>query len=111
MIGIDQISGPVGIVSVMAEAGKSAKSAGAAVRSLAYFTAFLSINLAVMNMLPIPALDGGRAFLLLVKTALEKLLRRQIPEKYENWIHQIGMLLLLAFIAFVTLKDVWQLFR
>ena len=111
VIGIDQISGPVGIVSVMAEAGKSAKSAGAAVRSLAYFTAFLSINLAVMNMLPIPALDGGRAFLLVVKTLLEKLLRRPIPEKYENWIHQVGMLLLLAVIACITLKDVWQLFR
>ena len=110
-VGIDQISGPVGIVSVMAETGKSAQSVGDAVRMLAYFTAFLSINLAVMNMLPIPALDGGRAFLLLVKTALEKLLRRPIPEKYENRIHQVGLLLLLAFIACITLKDVWQLFR
>ncbi len=110
-IGIDGLSGPVGIVSVMAETGKNAASVGDAVVTLAYFTAFLSINLAVMNMLPIPALDGGRAFLLLVKTALEKLLRRPIPEKYENRIHQVGLLLVIGFIACITLKDVWQLFR
>ncbi|MBQ3072860.1 MAG: site-2 protease family protein [Oscillospiraceae bacterium] len=111
VVGVDEISGPVGIVSVMAEAGENASNALEAVHSLAYFAAFLSINLAVMNMLPIPALDGGRAFLLLVRAVPEAILRRKLPEKYENFIHQTGMVLLLAFIAWITLKDVWQLFR
>ena len=110
-IGLDAISGPVGIVSVIAETGQQAGSSSAAVRAIAYIGAFLAVNLAVMNLLPIPALDGGRAFLLLVKTVMEKLLRRPIPDRYENYIHSIGMLLLLLFIAWLTMKDVIHLFR
>lgn len=111
VIGMDALSGPVGIVSVIAETGQQAGSAADAVRAIVYIGAFLAVNLAVMNLLPIPALDGGRAFLLIVRTVLEKLLRRPIPDRYENYIHQAGMLLLMLFIAWVTLRDVLHLFR
>ena len=70
---------------------------------------FIAINLGVMNMLPFPALDGGRVFALIVTTAIEKITRRKLNPKYEGYIHAAGMILLLAFMAFITLKDVWTL--
>ena len=62
-----------------------------------------------MNMLPIPALDGGRVFLLLVTTLIEAVTRKKINPKYEGYIHAAGMVLLLAFMAFITFHDVWML--
>lgn len=59
-VSVKELSGPVGIMS---EVGTSSESASSAVRDIA-FTAWIAINLAVMNMLPIPALDGGRTFIL-----------------------------------------------
>ena len=108
---IDDMSGPVGIVSVMAETGKASESTSDALFSIAYLSAFIAINLAVMNMLPIPALDGGRVFFLLITWIVEKIIRRKIPAKYEGYIHAAGMILLLGFIAFVTLKDILKLFN
>ena len=65
-VGVKDLSGPVGIVDMMAETGQQAASVADALYSIFYFGAFIAVNLAVMNMLPIPALDGGRVFLLLV---------------------------------------------
>ena len=58
--------------------------------------AFLAVNLAVMNLLPIPALDGGRVFTLIVTTVIEKIRRKKLNPKYEAYVHAAGMLLLLA---------------
>ena len=110
MISIDDMSGPVGIVSVIAQTGEASATTADAAINIAYLGAFIAVNLAVMNMLPIPALDGGRVFFLLVTWAVEKLIRRKIDPKYEAYIHAAGMILLLAFIAFVTFKDIWRLF-
>jgi len=63
-----------------------------------------------MNMLPIPALDGGRVFFLVINELAQLVLRRKIDPKYEGYIHAAGMLLLLAFVAFVSFKDIWKLF-
>lgn len=109
LVNLDDMSGPVGIVSVIAETGESAESASAAALNIAYLAAFIAVNLAVMNLLPIPALDGGRIFFLIVTVILEKILRRKIDPKYEGYIHAAGMILLLVFIAFITFKDIWKL--
>ena len=109
-VSVDEMSGPVGIVSVIAETGEQSATKSAAAANIAYLAAFIAINLAVMNMLPIPALDGGRIFLLLVGTLFTALTKKKIPPKYEGYVHAAGMIALLAFMAFVTFKDIWKLF-
>jgi len=107
---VRDVSGPVGIVSVIADTGKGAENAGEAAINIGYLAAFIAVNLAVMNMLPIPALDGGRVFFLIVTALIERVTRRKIDPKYEGYIHAAGMILLLGLIALITLKDVWGLF-
>ena len=109
MVSVKDVSGPVGIVSVIAETGENSETAAAAALNIAYLASFIAVNLAVMNLLPIPALDGGRVFLLLVTWVLEKLLRRKINPKYEGYIHAAGLILLLGILALITVKDVWGL--
>ena len=65
-VSVNDLSGPVGIVDMMAETGEQAESVSDGLYSIFYLGAFIAVNLAVMNMLPIPALDGGRVFLLLI---------------------------------------------
>lgn len=110
LVSVKDMSGPVGIVSVIAETGEASETASAAALNIAYLGAFIAVNLAVMNMLPIPALDGGRVFFLVITWILEKLIRKKIDPKYEGYIHAAGMVLLLALIAVITLKDIWTLF-
>jgi regulator of sigma E protease len=66
-----------------------------------------TVNLAVINLLPIPGLDGGRLTFLLV----ELVFRRPVPARYENWIHAGGMVLLFGFMAFVFYNDITKFFR
>ena len=110
LVGFDQLSGTVGIVRAMAQTGEEAETAAIAAQSIAFFAAFLAINLAVMNLLPIPALDGGKVFTLLITAALEAVLHRKIDPKYEQYIHAAGMVLLLLLIALITLKDILAIF-
>jgi membrane protease YdiL (CAAX protease family) len=72
-----------------------------ALLNMLYFGAFIAINLAVMNLLPIPALDGGRVVGLLISTAVEALTRKKINPKYEGYLHGAGMLLLCALILWL----------
>lgn len=97
--GLSQLSGPVGTATVIREASD------AGLRSLILLVAYISINVGVFNLLPFPALDGGRMFFLLVGA----LLRRPIPPRYEAYINAAGMLLLLFFVGVVTLSDVLKL--
>ena len=108
-VGLKDMSGPVGIVDMMNEVGQQAESAKAAADNLLYISAFIAVNLAIMNMLPIPALDGGRVFLMIVTVIIEAVSRKKLDPKYEGYIHGAGMVLLLAFMAFVTFKDIWKL--
>ena len=109
--GLSDMSGPVGIVQQMGQAADSAESTSDAIMNLLYFGAFIAINLAVMNLLPLPALDGGRVVALLLTTAVETVLRRKINPKYEGYIHAAGMFLLLALMAIVMFKDIIFLFK
>ena len=64
-----------------------------------------------MNLLPIPALDGGRVVCLLITTAAEAVTRKKIDPKYEGYLHGAGMVLLLGLMALVMFKDIIFLFR
>ena len=82
-----------------------------ALYNILYLGAFIAINLAIMNMLPIPALDGGRIFLLLVTLVIEAITRKKLDPKYEAWIHAAGMVLLLGLMAVIMFNDIVKLFR
>ena len=109
--GLADMSGPVGIVGQMTDVAASSKTTLDAVLNLLYFGAFIAVNLAVMNLLPIPALDGGRAVALLLTTGIEAVIRKKIDPKYEGYIHAAGMILLLGLMAIIMFKDVIWLFK
>ena len=109
--GLKDLSGPVGIVQQMSVVAEASPTALDALLNMLYFGAFIAINLAVMNLLPIPALDGGRVVGLLVTTAVETLTHRKINPKYEGYLHGAGMLLLLGLMAVIMFKDIFVLFR
>ena len=108
-VGMDEMAGPVGIVDMMNDVGSQAESTADAVYSMLYFSAFIAINLAIMNMLPIPALDGGRVFLMLVTVVIEAVSRRKLDPKYEGYIHMVGMGLLLLLMVVVMYNDIVRL--
>lgn len=108
-VGVKDMSGPVGIVDLMAETGEQAESFADALYSILYLGAFIAVNLAIMNMLPIPALDGGRVFFLIVTWIIETISRKHLDPKYEGYIHAGGMALLLALMAFVMFNDITRI--
>ena len=90
------VSGPVGIAVI------TGKVVQQGIWPLAQFAALLSINLAIVNFLPIPALDGGRALFV----GIEALRRRRADPRFEAFCHQIGFITLLILVGFVTIHDV-----
>lgn len=103
---MDDMAGPVGIVNLMAETGENAASTADAVLDILYLGGFIAVNLAIMNLLPIPALDGGRIFLLIVTWIIESVTKKRLNPKYEGYIHAAGMLLLLTLMAMVMFNDI-----
>jgi regulator of sigma E protease len=95
-----QVSGPVGI------AGAVGESAKVGLASLLVIAAVISANLAVLNLAPFPALDGGR----IVVVVIEAIIRRELNPKVIQWINGIGFLLLIGLMLIVTAKDIWALF-
>ncbi|WP_313960844.1 RIP metalloprotease RseP [uncultured Parvimonas sp.] len=98
-VGVGQLSGPIGVVGAISSAASNG------IYSLLYITAFLSVNLGFINLLPIPALDGGR----LVFLFIELILRRPVSRSKEGLIHTIGFIFLMGLILFVSFKDVIRL--
>ncbi len=109
--GLQDMSGPVGIVQQMSTVAEASPTKLDALLNMLYFGAFIAINLAVMNLLPIPALDGGRVVGLLVTVAVEAVTRKKIDPKYEGYLHGAGMVLLLGLMALIMFKDIFVLFR
>lgn len=107
-VGVDQLSGPVGIVNVVDETYQQSKNYGVMVviMQMLNIGILLSANLGVMNLLPLPALDGGRLVFMIV----EAIRGKRVPPEKEGWVHGIGMILLLALMAFVMFNDVKRLF-
>ena len=94
------VTGPVGIASMSGHALKSG------LWGFLSFISIIALNLGILNLFPIPALDGGRILFVL----LEMILRRRLPEKVENWIHTAGFVVLISLMILVTFKDVYNLF-
>ena len=109
--GLKDMSGPVGIVQQMGQVADASETIADAILNLLYFGAFLGVNLAVMNLLPIPALDGGRVVALLLTTGIEALTHKKLNPKYEGYIHAAGMILLLGLMAIIMLKDIIFIFK
>ncbi len=109
--GVKDMAGPVGIVQMMSETVESVDTVGAQILTSLSFGGMIAINLAMMNMLPIPALDGGRVLGLLLTCAIEKITRKKLDSKYEGYIHGIGMVLLLALMAVILFKDIFVIFK
>ncbi|MBE6971730.1 MAG: hypothetical protein E7446_06385 [Ruminococcaceae bacterium] len=109
--GLKDLSGPVGIVSTITEVGQQSETVGAAVESIAYLAAMIAANLAVMNLLPLPALDGGKIFFLVLNQISLLIFKKQIPAKFENYIHVAGFILLMLLMAVVMFQDIWKIFQ
>jgi regulator of sigma E protease len=97
---LSQVTGPVGIVGIVGD-----------VSTLGFvyllsFTALISLNLAVINLLPFPALDGGR----LVIVFIESIIRRPLSPKILNWVNGAGFIILVLLMLVVTAHDIWKLF-
>lgn len=109
-VGLDELSGPVGIVETMTQVGSQSENPAAAAMNLAYLAALIAVNLAVMNLLPLPALDGGRIFFLLLNGLLYALFRKKISPQYEGYVHMAGLAALMVLMLVVTLSDVGKIF-
>lgn len=100
--GMETVSGPVGVVTVVNDAVNSGSRSWLYVLNL---TALLTINLGVFNLLPIPALDGGRLFFMLV----ELITRKKIPADKEGMVHAIGFMLFILLAVVISFNDIMRL--
>lgn len=96
-VGVDEMAGPVGITVMIGEAAEISLT------TMWNFVAFISINLSVMNLLPFPALDGGRLVLL----GVEAVRKKPISPKIEGYVHGAGLLVLFSFMIYVTFNDIF----
>ena len=99
-LSVNKLSGPVGIYSIVDQC----KNQG--LNSLLYIVALLSINVAIINLIPLPAFDGGRILFLII----EKIKGSPINPKVENMIHSIGFILLMILMIYITFNDILRLF-
>ncbi len=99
--GFSSLSGPVGVTKTVAEGAK------AGISSLIYICIFISMNLGVMNLLPVPALDGSKIVFVLI----EMIRGKPINPKYEGYIHFAGIILIIILVIAVTFKDIFSLIR
>ena len=110
-VGLSDVGGPVMIVDQMNQVAQASSSGYEAALNMLYFGGFIAINLAVMNLLPFPALDGGRAVCLLITAAVEAVTKKKIDPKYEGYLHGAGMVLLLALMALIMFKDIFVIVK
>lgn len=105
----DDIAGPVGIVNIIGETYEQSKQEGilTVFLNLSYISILLSANLGVMNLLPIPALDGGR----LVFLILEVFRGKPIDQEKEGLVHMIGLIALMILMVFIMFNDISRLFQ
>ena len=104
----NELSGPVGMtkaVETVASEGLNNGGFGVAVFNILSIMALITVNLGIVNMLPFPALDGGRFVFLLI----EAIFRKPVPRKVEYIVNAAGLALLLGFIAVISVKDIFQL--
>ena len=98
--GMEAVSGPIGVADAISTAAETD------VFQLLYLMAVITINLGIVNLLPLPALDGGRLVFILI----EMIFRRPVPQKYESIVHFVGIVLLLGLSALIAFKDIFTIF-
>lgn len=105
--GLNELSGPVGTVAIVGESAAQSFQSRQNFQNLLMLMAFITINVGVFNLIPIPALDGGRLFFLLI----ELIIRKPLNRKYEGIVNTVGFILLLGFMALVTMGDIIKLIK
>lgn len=100
-LSLDSLAGPIGIFNVVGETAKTG------FLNILYLIAYLCINVGFINLIPLPAFDGGRLFFLLI----EKIKGSRVSPKIENAIHSVGFLLLMVLMILITYNDVIRLFQ
>lgn len=105
--GFNELAGPVGAASAIGEAASAGLEVNIvqAINNILTMMVIITVNLGIVNLLPLPALDGGR----LVFLFIEAIRGKPIDPKYEGWVHAIGLAILLAFMAIVTVSDILRL--
>ena len=106
-VSVKEVSGPVGIVNLVGDIVSTTKEYGIGdtILSLISFSILISANLGVMNLLPLPALDGGRLVFILI----EAIFRKPVPKDKEAIVHAVGMVLLMLFMIFVLYNDIMKI--
>ena len=106
-VGLKDMGGPVYIIKTIADVGtQETNNSADNFWNVVYLGGFIAVNLGFMNLLPIPALDGGRIVGVLLTSAIEGITRKKLNPKIEGYIHAVGMVLLLLLMAFIFLKDI-----
>lgn len=105
--GLNEVAGPVGTAQAISQAaGEGLRQGfGQALSNLLFMMIMITVNLGIVNLLPLPALDGGRLLFLV----WEGVTRRPVPAKYEGYVHAAGFVLLIGLMVLVTFHDVWRL--
>lgn len=106
--GLNEVAGPVGMTSAISQATAAGleKSFWDGLSNLLFVMMVITFNLGVVNLLPIPALDGGRLVFLII----EAIRRKPVKPEHEGWVHFIGMILLLLFMVIISINDIIRLF-
>lgn len=106
--GLNEVAGPVGMTSAISQATAAGleKSFWDGLSNLMFVMMIITFNLGVVNLLPIPALDGGRLVFLII----EAIRRKPVKPEHEGWVHFIGMIVLLLFMVLISINDIIRLF-
>lgn len=106
--GLNEVAGPVGMTSAISQAASAGleRSFWDGLSNLIFVMMIITVNLGVVNLLPIPALDGGRLVFLII----EAIRRKPVKPEHEGWVHAIGMILLLLLMVIISVNDVIRLF-
>jgi len=109
VIGVDQAAGAVGIVDVMNTVGQEAPTVAAGVISIISIMAFIAVNVGIINMLPIPAMDGGRILFVFLSWVIEKIIGKPLNPKYEAYINTVAFVLLIGLMILLLYNDVMRI--
>ncbi len=104
---VSEMSGPIGIASAIGEVAAAGYESSImdGINNILYLMALIAINLGIVNLLPLPALDGGRLLFLIV----EAIRRKPVPARYEGLVHMIGFILLIGLMIFIAFSDIIKL--
>ncbi|MBQ9505717.1 MAG: site-2 protease family protein [Clostridia bacterium] len=104
--GLKDLSGPVGTIGIVAETASDALKESN-YSGIIFILAFITVNIGIVNLLPLPALDGGRLLFIFI----EIVFRKPVPKKFEAWVHAAGFVLLIGLMVLITFNDILNLIR